>query len=667
MFPWLHYVSDRDVVLCHECSVAFKERGVTIPGLELSFLQSGFSNWKNALEKFRCHEKSTYHLDAVQYQLGKTKGARVVELLTRNSMKQQQESRDALCVIVSSIRYLCRTGQALLGHTLQDGNLVDLLEERSEDVPALKTWLTRRDKWLSSDIQNEIIKIMAHKLQRDVVEEVKRSPFFGIIADGTTDVAGDEQFTLCLRWVENASLEIKEEFIGVYSPPDSKANTLFMAVKDMLVRLGLDFSSLRGHCFDGAANMSGRFSGVQKKISDIQSKSVYVHCASHSLDLALQEVGRSSRVVAEALSTVKDVSNIILTSSKRKNTYIGIVLPPCADASQERPVKASNLLPLCPTRWTVRVKSMKRFLQNYERVQATIHDLLQTPGSIGDDRRAIMRGYEKLLNKFETLFGLNMSKELFGPCEQLARVLQSPKYSATGTMQAAEALRQTMMNLRTDEGFERVWDETKNASVKLGLKQRETTTTRTVKPPTRFEQTKTPTSPVVLDAKANLRKEFFAAVDCVTSEIKSRFDQPGMELLVKLESTLVSVARGQRFNAKELKEALGVHGSDFDLDRLNAQLVLLSTVLSGTEVNVVDDVAEALTEQSPTVLNLLDQVVRLVQLLLTVPASAASGERSFSALRRVKTYLRSRMHDTDPPHASPSSACPPTKNWKAVP
>lgn len=85
-------------------------------------------------------------------------------------MKQQQKSSDALRVIVSSIRYLCRTGQALLGHTLQDGNLLDLLEERSEDDPALKTWLTRRDKWLSSDIQNEIIKIITHTLQCGIVE-----------------------------------------------------------------------------------------------------------------------------------------------------------------------------------------------------------------------------------------------------------------------------------------------------------------------------------------------------------------------------------------------------------------------------------------------------------------------------------------------------------------
>ncbi|KAH9361709.1 hypothetical protein HPB48_005138 [Haemaphysalis longicornis] len=40
---------------------------------------------------------------------------------------------------------------------------------------------------------------------------------------------------------------------------------------------------------------------------------------------------------------------------------------------------------------------------------------------------------------------------------------------------------------------------------------------------------------------------------------------------------------------------------------------------------------------------MMNQVVRYLQLVFSVPASAASGERSFSALRRVKTFLRNRM------------------------
>ena len=45
----------------------------------------------------------------------------------------------------------------------------------------------------------------------------------------------------------------------------------------------------------------------------------------------------------------------------------------------------------------------------------------------------------------------------------------------------------------------------------------------------------------------------------------------------------------------------------------------------------------------PAIRALFDQVVVLTRLLLTIPASSAEAERSFSALRRLKTYLRSTM------------------------
>ena len=39
----------------------------------------------------------------------------------------------------------------------------------------------------------------------------------------------------------------------------------------------------------------------------------------------------------------------------------------------------------------------------------------------------------------------------------------------------------------------------------------------------------------------------------------------------------------------------------------------------------------------------MSQVVILLQLILVAPATNATSERSFSALRRLKTYLRSTM------------------------
>ena len=41
--------------------------------------------------------------------------------------------------------------------------------------------------------------------------------------------------------------------------------------------------------------------------------------------------------------------------------------------------------------------------------------------------------------------------------------------------------------------------------------------------------------------------------------------------------------------------------------------------------------------------DLLDQVVNIMKLILVMPATNSTSERSFSALHRVKTYLRSTM------------------------
>jgi len=63
----------------------------------------------------------------------------------------------------------------------------------------------------------------------------------------------------------------------------------------------------------------------------------------------------------------------------------------------------------------------------------------------------------------------------------------------------------------------------------------------------------------------------------------------------------------------------------------------------------VDTVAQAVVEMRnmlPEVQAEFPQVTTLLKLLLVSPAPSAEAERSFSALRRLKTWLRSTMTDT---------------------
>jgi len=93
---------------------------------------------------------------------------------------------------------------------------------------------------------------------------------------------------------------------------------------------------------------------------------------------------------------------------------------------------------------------------------------------------------------------------------------------------------------------------------------------------------------------------------------------------------------------------------DFDISFLAAQLTILHGAVtnrvlyqkqSDVERITVLEVANLL-KNTYGAQQLLDQVWRLTKLLLVVPATSATAERSFSALRRVNTYLRATIGQT---------------------
>ena len=58
---------------------------------------------------------------------------------------------------------------------------------------------------------------------------------------------------------------------------------------------------------------------------------------------------------------------------------------------------------------------------------------------------------------------------------------------------------------------------------------------------------------------------------------------------------------------------------------------------------LVSDILKFFSSCTPAQLELMSQVSKLMRLLLVMPATNAESERSFSAVRRIKTYLRSTM------------------------
>lgn len=58
-----------------------------------------------------------------------------------------------------------------------------------------------QDKFMSPDIQNEILFIMSHFIQREIADAVS-GQWFTIMVDETTDQSNLEQMVFCLRYVD---------------------------------------------------------------------------------------------------------------------------------------------------------------------------------------------------------------------------------------------------------------------------------------------------------------------------------------------------------------------------------------------------------------------------------------------------------------------------------
>ena len=72
-----------------------------------------------------------------------------------------------------------------------------------------------------------------------------------------------------------------------------------------------------GQGYDGAATMSGNKTGVAKRICSDYPTSLYVHCHSHRLNLALTDASSHFKGIRDTLNTVENLYAFIERSAKR--------------------------------------------------------------------------------------------------------------------------------------------------------------------------------------------------------------------------------------------------------------------------------------------------------------------------------------------------------------
>ena len=134
-------------------------------------------------------------------------------------------------------------------------------------------------------------------------------------------------------------------------------------------------------------------------------------------------------------------------------------------------------------------------------------------------------------------------------------------------------------------------------------------------------------------------KGYFEIIDTIVGEVERRFESPSFTLYAKMESLLQSAAQGKDMPDTLLKEVVDHYVDDLEMVDLRTELGLLKNVMACVEFTY-PNLKTKIGEYSA----ILPQLMKLLQLLLVIPATSATSERSFSSLRLVKTFLRTTMN-----------------------
>ena len=326
---------------------------------DMAFVSKGFYNWKDATVKFALHSSSNCHKEAVLKMVTMPSGKSVAESLSSQLAKEKLQRRQCFLKILSNVRFLARQGLPIRGHgDERDSNFFQLLKLRGEDDPKIAGWLDK--KQISILLQNEILKIMALSVLRKIVDSIHSAPFLSIMIDETTDVSNKEQVVVCLRWVDTL-LQAHEEFIGVQDVESTAASILVAVIHDVLIRLNVSVSTLRGQCYDGASAMSGSRRGVAALIQREEPRAVYTHCYGHALNLACGDAIKNCELMKNALDTSYELIKLIKKSPRRDAVFKKI--------KDQLAESTMGIRVLCPTRWTVRAQALQSIITNYNALQ----------------------------------------------------------------------------------------------------------------------------------------------------------------------------------------------------------------------------------------------------------------------------------------------------------
>ncbi|XP_070580157.1 zinc finger protein 862-like [Ptychodera flava] len=272
-------------------------------------------------------------------------------------------------------------------------------------------------KYSSRGTAREIMLILGEVLREDVAARVNdHANCYGILTDEVTDIATIEVNVTFIQYVENS--EVKTDFLFVDNlleeSHSANADTIVKVLIKNLKQLHLCPQKMSSFVSDGASVMIGKRNGVAAKLRrEVNSSLISLHCVCHRLALACTDTNADIKYINKVHDWLGSLWRFFDDSPKRLAIYLDIqmqlreiCLPVTGtESSVENPRVAveRRLKKACSTRWLSFDNSIRSLYQDYLAVLLTLNHLAENEpkarGLLAEFRSAKFMGVVYILRE----------------------------------------------------------------------------------------------------------------------------------------------------------------------------------------------------------------------------------------------------------------------------
>ena len=274
----------------------------------------------------------------------------------------------------------------------------------------------------------------------------------------------------------------------------------------------------------------------------------------------------------------------------------------------------------------MRGETLDLIINNYEQLMSLWEWSLQK--LTNTQMKARIHGAISHMKKFDFFFGCRLGTTILNQTDNLSHALQKPTLSAVEAHDLALKVLAVLRKERSNESFKEFWKKLFVNKNSYAL----------VESPVLPHKRKIPAhyndgedQNHHKDVELLYQQLYYNAYNYVISGIKNRFDQPDFKLYSHMQNLLLKAANSQNY----LEE--------YNIS-LQARLKLLLEFVKGLNLSL-SELIDSFRALPASKQSILAEAFKLIKLILVTSDTNAISERSFSALKRLETKMRSTMNN----------------------